>query len=439
MSTLTNERTRGAATDTDSFTSSSPRPKLAFVYNPRSFGAMALADAANGLCDLVWVVDTSHPEVESMTRLLRRFGPCVDVAGLSIDEAASKIAEHAPQGILSLADDSLLWTAEVAIRLGLTFLSPATAARLTDKHVQRQALREGGLSVPRSWLVRHGEEETAWSTIASEASFPAVLKPRLGAGSRDTIPITTPDELRALGALPRSFDDHPRDFVLEEFIPDATYPAGGEGFAGYVSVESFVSDGHVTHLAINGRMPPAPPFRETGFFIPSALDNEQERAVLEVASRALTAMGVVVGCLHTEIKLTPTGPIVIEVNGRIGGGVPQLLASANGVRMLSLAMRLALGEEVVCDEMPPCNRLAYLFYVQAPEELRTITAVEGLNELQKVAGVDEIILNRGPGQNVDWREGNLGYVFSVAGTVADHVELRHVYGLVASLVRISGD
>lgn len=104
-----------------------------------------------------------------------------------------------------------------------------------------------------------------------------------------------------------------------------------------------------------------------------------------------------------------------------------------------MAMRLALGETVLCDEMPHCDRLAYLLYVQAPRELRTITAVEGLAELREVVGVDEIVLNRGPGQPVDWREGNHGYVFSVFGTVANHDELRHLCSFVSSLVRIRGE
>lgn len=91
-------------------------------------------------------------------------------------------------------------------------------------------------------------------------------------------------------------------------------------------------------------------------------------------------------------------------------------------------MRLALGETVVRDEIPHRDRLAYLFYVQAPEELRTITAVGGLSEFRAIAGVDEIVLNRGPGQHVDSRVGNHGYLFSVTGPVADHDELLNVYG-----------
>ena len=33
--------------------------RLAFAYHPRSFGTMAIAEAAQGICELVWIVDTS--------------------------------------------------------------------------------------------------------------------------------------------------------------------------------------------------------------------------------------------------------------------------------------------------------------------------------------------------------------------------------------------
>jgi len=373
-----------------------------------------------------------------MARLLRKFGTCLDVGGLSLEEASLLIKSQQPDGILALADDALEWTAHVAEHLELNFLLPSTVARLTDKFAQRKALRESGLRAPRSLML--GREVTAvtLAALAKDFPFPAVMKPRWGEGSRDTLPVSS------IGELCTFWDevnpsDGARDFVLEEYIPDSPVPMGGSGFASYVSVESFVQQGVITHLAVTGRMPPAAPFRETGFFIPCALDAEQQQTVLDVAGQAAAAVGVTLGCLHTEIKLTPAGPTVIEVNGRIGGGIPEMLEAATGVKFLSIAMRLALGEAVEIPAMPHCDALAYLFYVQAPVEFERVTALEGLSELREVAGVDEVILNRGPGERVDWREGNHGHVFSVFGTAADHDQLRHVKDLIPALVRIVGE
>ena len=410
---------------------------LAYVYHPRSFGTLLLSEAARGLCKILWIVDTSSDEQTSMTRLLRKLGSVVDVKGLGLDDAAAAIATYAPDGILTLADDNLRMCAELASRLGLEFHSPETALVLTDKHFQRVALEHGGLTVPRSWVVAPDHYQTTWSQIEREITFPAVFKPRRGEASRDTVPVNSAEELKRL--IDQHLASRDREFVVEEFIADAPPGVAGDGFATYVSVESFVVGATVTHLAINGRFPQAFPFRETGFFIPSALDDSMQRAVLDVATGALRAMDVTIGCFHTEIKLTPDGPVVIEVNGRIGGGVPEMFLAATGIDILKISMNLALGCAVDVADLPATNCVAYLFYVHAPVEMRRVIAVEGLDELRAMPGVQEVILNRGPGHGVDWREGNHGHVFSVFGTAADHGGVRLIDEASRTLVKIVGE
>ncbi len=412
-------------------------PLLAYVYHPRSFGTLSLVSAAESRCRLLWIIDSSDHEVPSMARLLRRFGDCVDVAGLDMDAATEAVARFSPDHILALADDCLVFAAHMAQRLGLLFSSPDVAFRFTDKHAQRLALARGGLDVPRHWIIDPHSPEV-FDDISHDVRFPAVLKPRRGEASRDTLPISSLEELRDLWRS-EGFSDSTRDFVLEEYIRDAPEPLGGSDFAGYVSVESIVWHSRIRHLAINGRMPPAFPFRETGFFIPAALQPDLASAVLQVAEQAALALGVTQSCLHTEIKLTPDGPVVIEVNGRIGGGVPEMLLAATGVNFISLAFDLALGLDVDIDLLIPTpDRIAYLFYVQPPLDMTRITGVEGLSELRSVDGVEEVVLNKGPGSEVSWRYGNHGHVFSVFGTVATHEELREISALIPRIVRIDG-
>jgi biotin carboxylase len=150
-------------------------------------------------------------------------------------------------------------------------------------------------------------------------------------------------------------------------------------------------------------------------------------------------VGIERGLLHTEVKLTPDGPRVIELNGRIGGGVPEMLAQATGVELLPMALRVALGEPVVFESMPACARIGFLLYVQAPSWMRKVRSVEGLEGLREQAGVQEVILNRGPGRAVDWRSGNHGHVFSVLGSVGDHERLLSIERYATQVVEIHGD
>lgn len=411
--------------------SASPPHRLAYVVHPGSFATLALFDAARELCELLWVVHSEELDATEL-RLLARTGTVLDVGGLSTPEAAALLAEHDPLGILALADDKLRWTATVAHLLGLDFHTEATAASLTDKLLQRKRFRGAGLATPRSWVVRGGDDV---AELGSELAFPVVLKPRLGEGSRDTISIGSIDELCAELARVEAAGG---EFVVEEYIADATSPLGGEGFAGYVSVESCVDHGAIQHLAVTGRFPVAYPFRETGFFIPDDLDADLRDDVLAAAADAASAVGVTIGCLHTEIKLTDAGPVVIEVNGRIGGGVPELLEAAAHIKFLRCAMRLALGRDSGFSGRVAFDRLAYLFYVHAPATIHDVTRVEGLDAVRSYPGVEAVVLRNGPGSQVDWRTGNHGHVASVFGTTTDHAELRRVHEFVTETIEIDG-
>jgi biotin carboxylase len=409
------------------------RPRrLAFVYHPRSFGTLQLAEAARGVCELPWVVDTELDETAQMVPLLRRLGTVVDVTGLTGEQAATAVAARHPDGILALKDSLMRRTAELAALLGLPFHDIEVARRFTDKHAQRRALRDAGVPVPGFWEVPDPADEPGWERLAADAVFPAVLKPRHNSeGSRDTVLVTSLEDARALAGT--------ESLLLEEYLADRDDGVRAP-FADYVSVESVVSDGVVCHLAITGRFPPAPPFRESGFFTDAALSDADRGAALQAASAAVAGLGVRIGCLHTEIKFTPGGPRVIELNGRIGGGVPEMLLDAgSGVGLVPLAMRVALGESVAVAALPALERVAFLFYVHAPDTMRRVSEVQGLRELSADPGVREIILNRGPGQSVDWREGNHGHVFSVRGAVADHDALAQMHRRVLSEVRVDGD
>jgi biotin carboxylase len=414
-------------------------PKLVYVYDPLSFAPLSITQAAEGICRFVWVVDLSNPDGAGMARLLRKFGPVIDSSDGDVGRVAAEARRHNPAGVLSMHDGDLCWTAELAELLELPFHSREAARALTDKCAQRAALAAAGLPVPMVRVIAADADAATVAGLAATFTFPAVLKPRFGRESRNTLPIASSAQLRTtLQELRRQPDWYAEDYVLEGLVPDATTALGGGGFAGFVSVESVVENGRVEHAGISSRTPFRWPFRETGYCTPTALSADLQTEVLRVAGEAALALGVTVGCLHTEIKLTDDGPVVIEVNGRPGGGMSEMLERASGFSILRTALRLAIGDPVGLQGPVACSRIGYLLYVFPEFDVGWIDSVEGLSDLRMVEGVEEIVLVRGPGQRIDWREGSEAHVFHLTGTTRDFDELQRLIEAAVRLVRIEG-
>jgi biotin carboxylase len=293
--------------------------------------------------------------------------------------------------------------------------------------------------VPSTWRVPDAGDDDGWAALAREATFPAVVKPRRGEASRNTVKVASLAELEAmLAEIAATTPADRAGLQLETYIPDRLEPLDAR-FADYVSVESVVSAGRVTHLGITGRMPLAPPFRETGFFLPGALPPDVRDAVLAVAADAAGAVGLQAGTLHTEIKLTPDGPCVIEVNGRMGGSVCGMTRRVAGWDLMAVALRLALGEDVRIEPLPAASagRIGFQFLVQPPATARRVETLDGLDAIRALPGIDEIFINRGPGAEFDWRAGTNEFLLQVDGLVGDLDALPALYARIDALLDVT--
>jgi biotin carboxylase len=386
---------------------------------------LQIVEAASELCRVLWLLDESVPENAFNSRLLRKVGTVLNVAGKSPQETVALLKEHSPDGVVTYRDEDIVPLSVIAAELGLDFHTPEVARRLVDKLVQRDTLRKGGLASPDCWQVPADHEQGAVETLAAAVRFPAVLKPRSGSGGQYTMPVADASDLaRKLVELPPGAGGT-TGMMVEEFIPSIA-PDPGERFAGYVSVESLVALGKISHFALTGRFPLAEPFRETGFFIPAELAPADLASVLELATDALQALGVKTGGFHTEIKLTPDGPRVLEVNGRLGGGVPEMLSQASGVSLMRLSMRVALGEAIEVDGPIACSKIGWAFLFQPPASARRFVSIEGLDRLSELPGVNRVLSNRNPGDAIDLWDGTRHYVYSVYGVSPDYTSLLEI-------------
>ncbi len=386
---------------------------------------MEIADGASGLCEILWLIDESVPENAFTGRLLRRLGTVVNLAGLSLEEIISVLGAHSPDGVVAYRDEDMVPLSLIAAGLGLCYHTPEVARSLVDKLCQREALRKGGVPSPLCWEIPASRSPAAVEAVAAAVDYPAVLKPRTGSrGQYTTLVADAGDLVGQVALLPPQAGGNAGMFV-EQYLPDlAAGPS--ERFADYLSVESLVALGEVSHVAVTGRFPLAEPFRETGFFIPADMPQAQIAAAFEIATAALRVLGVQTGGFHTEIKLTPDGPRVIEVNGRLGGGIPEMLSQASGLSLFELSMRVALGEPVVVDGPVACARVGWRFLLQPPMSARRVVSIEGLDRLAKRPGVNAVFVNRAPGEPIGRREDAWPFICSVFGVSADYEELLEI-------------
>jgi biotin carboxylase len=405
--------------------------RIALFHHPKSFFPLDVFERVHETAEVIWVVDSSEWPPEGYGaeippgafggndhRSLRRLGPVVDVAGLDPDESADRVAAHHPDGVLSFTDGTIPRAADVAARLGLTFHSPQVAETVVDKQRQREALEREGLPSARFWPVPPDIDRAGAAGLARAVTYPAVLKPVRGSGSVHMHRINAPDELVPLllagaGGTP---------WLVEEYIPDHE-DAGSSWYAHYLSVESVVSRGEVSHVAFCGRFPLAEPFRETGNFIPAIFEPSSERAMLQLVEDSVRALGIRDSVLHTEIKLTAQGPRLIEVNGRLGGRPPFVLETISPVNLFAVACQVAAGIPVKFEHPVPTDGVGFWLMIHGPTSARRVRGIEGLDRLAALDGVEIVRTNRAPGSALDWRSGTDAHVLAVRGRTPDHAEL----------------
>merc|ERR1719346_310120 len=88
-----------------------------------------------------------------------------------------------------------------------------------------------------------------------------------------------------------------------------------------VDVDIVMSEGEWRYAAVSDNGPTLEPyFNETWGLCPSLLPKEDQSKLKLFAVDCVKALGFSSGVFHVECKLTSTGPQLVEVNARMGGG-----------------------------------------------------------------------------------------------------------------------
>jgi hypothetical protein len=365
---------------------------------------------------MVTVLGTSQ-YARSVAPVLGHFGDVIPVADGS-PAVAKKLGDAGVRGIVTFSESMLATTTDLAEALGLPGHERETLRLLTDKSAQRQRLHDTGVSPVRCRLVLTPADVPE---ALAYTGLPAVVKPVRGEGSRDTYRI---DDAAAGRDLARNLlrdagtgsSGHDA-MVIEEFLMGAA-----EGpFGDYVSVECASAAGDVTPIAVTGKLPLLPPFRESGQFWPTHLPPAQEREAAALAVAAVRTLGVTTGLTHTEIKLTPAGPRVIEVNGRLGGHLPELATRAAGLDLIEIACQIAVGEQAR-PSLPALDRVYFQYWSPAPRVSCRLRHVHGHDAVRRLPGVAMIRPMLRPGDKLTDSVGST-HLELVCGEARDHASM----------------
>ncbi len=235
------------------------------------------------------------------------------------------------QAIVPVSEVGLHAASLVASQLKLPALSLKAVQNTRDKVRMRKVLEQEGLGQVRYALCATLEQA---GEFLRSIGGPIIVKPHGGTGSDGVSKVNSPAELASAFKLAMSARFYHGGILCEEFVE------GPE-----VSVEGYSVNGQFVPVAITDKMTDEH-FLEIGHNQPSQHAPEVQQAAFEFTAKALAALGAGHGVSHTELKLTPRGPVMIETHTRMGGdSIHVLTERTTGVDLADVMVGMAFGEE----------------------------------------------------------------------------------------------
>ncbi|MDX8455313.1 acetyl-CoA carboxylase biotin carboxylase subunit family protein [Mesorhizobium sp. VK9D] len=277
-------------------------------------------------------------------------------------------------GITSAAESFYAMAGRLSRHFNLPGPNPASVERCCDKFAQRRLLATAGVPMP---AYRLASDQTEVERHAAEVGLPVILKPAEGRGSSGV-------------RLCRNFD---------ELAEHTAYLLGGKHVwqcSPRILVEEFAEGLHycvdimgnevvgISHIDFG----PLPHFVYHQVTYPAVLDSDKYDSIVDVSLNCLRTLGLGWGATCIELRWTERGPVVIEVNPRLGGGTaPQLVQLAYGVDLVTEHIKLVIG-----DEWNLCRKHSHTAAVRflVPERDGFLDCIDGQSQSAAVPGVAEV-------------------------------------------------
>lgn len=310
--------------------------------------------------------------------------------------------------VITSCDYYLGTVARLAAHLGLPGAQPEAVERAYRKDLARRRMRAAGLAGPAFAVV------DGWPPMrdaARKLGFPLVVKPvDLCAGMFVRLvddEVQLREAFDALAGFPVNARQQPRSplVLLEEVL------VGPE-----VSVETVTVGGRTTVVGVTDKSLAGEPwFVESGHMFPAAITPAAASAAADMAVAALAAVGFDHGVGHIELRLTASGPRIIEINPRPAGNqITELVRRVTGVDLPMVYTQLALGERPDIAATDTGVRSAAISFL-LPPKAGTVERIDGTAVVADAADVVDWAVKPAGHRTADASSNNsyLGHVMVV--------------------------
>ena len=341
-------------------------------------------------------------------------------------EAARK---YKPDYVMTSTSDMPVRTvAWVSEQLGMRCdIGYEDALCATDKNQMRRRMKECGVPIPKFYAAYSAEDFIGKSRIFKDRF---VAKPADNAASRGVV-LTDTRRNPSVDYLRRIYD-YVHGFSRSGVVMVEEYMDGPE-----VSVETFTVNGETHIITITDKMvTELPYFVETGHTQGSRLPEIEQADIRRVALKAVSAINVINGPCHVEIKATAKGAKLVEIAARMGGDhiTSDLVPLSTGVDMTACSLAAVTGDPINLTHTCDRGSAIRFLYMNEPardadasdDEVRIITSIEGADEAAGMPGVTGVELYKSVGDEArPLRSSNdrIGHVIAT-GADADEAAAR---------------
>jgi len=245
--------------------------------------------------------------------------------------------EQNVDGVLTAATDYGVLTASyIAEQLNLPGLNYEAAKTIKNKYLVRKCLYEH--KVDDTEQAYEISADTNISVLKEKLTYPVMVKPCDGSGSRGASRVDTKEQLEQ--ACAQAMDSSITNRAeIESFIVGKEYGA-----------ESLVVNGEVNVLAIMKKhMTKHPYYAELGHAIPTDLPIDVEQRAKECVKKAIQALNINFGSVNMDMIITAEGKIyIVDIGARMGGNLigSHIVPYGTGIDYMGNMIKNAVGDKV---------------------------------------------------------------------------------------------